>query len=1741
MKKVRYFFLALGAAVLGVLVAFGAAACGNGKREISLPAPSTGEVLVIVDGMPEAALGKVGDICLTRDGGTLWRKATETSWERVSYREYRFEGDALVVTFSDDTVGRYVMAAASEEGGCDHANLGELYTVYPAYCVVPGIGVRTCTDCGESFAEVIPANGTDHLYSHAQCAFCGAESAEPYTVSYELGDHAAGSEAPAAERYDVSETLALAEAPAAESGYAFSSWKVLGERFKAGSDVAIKDLVQYAAGEAITFTATWTETLDPDAEVLHVAGDEVDLNEDPYWGEAFKQELQANLEFENVENETVKVDPSAYAFTLSYIENGTIYYGDADEGEVGGLEKGDTTQPVVGSTYIAHGTLSLATSARGRYALRAADTGEYAFEAEVELLVRVRTVQIGVRDPNNNNVWHSTSDWTKWYTIEEALHEANAIGGSYETVIYLNGGENTVRTEFSRLDPAVTGYTDSSYFTVKDGVTLLLPVAAVDAEYAYTSGTNQTYKGAVTGFNATPAQGTRAALPEAYNKAANPFSELVIPAGVTLTVAEGGTLTVGAVTGAAVETSSDQARCVRLNEISANWSHLILEGTIESYGTVEAYGDITGNGTIEAYKDSTVLERFEALDWPNTKSAIGRYVGNQNVSPGQVIGDGNGLTTLGVDNPNEFPLENYRLVAISAVLRVHSGATYMGDVRVDTASERFNNTGTSFFANQQFIVSQITIAGPYKGGAEDEGIFLLKDGTVLTKTADPEAGRFSIEIDGDAVGGVVNLALQIYFATFVATSKTVKLPVSACLDIVVKNGTFESEHGYEFMGTTELDNYVGRPTGTTTLLSGSTLTLKEGANVILENADDGIIFYEGAKLTVGAGCSLEVGGKFGGEISGERGAKITLREGTTSASGYIGGTGNVWANRSSLQVEVSFEGDLITRAATGALAGGSELTAGMSYYHDGTKWIAGDTQFSVTYKYYYRGEDGALHEAEATDGSGNPTFVTPDQAFMLSSQGLTYADGYKFTGWYADEACTESIYAIDGLDLTDHTAYGLFEQVNVYNFEFNTNYNTLSGNAVETSDSSSGIEINPVPVSESKLNAFSYDGGIRAQDGDAQKPLYFLGWYFEHDGAWTAYSAEALQNAYGSLSEDVTVTLYAVWAQKVHVTFADAAVEYTYDAGYYMAGSSVSPVGYDNKNSDVTVFTYFVGWTAGDEALSAGSYTVPETAENGTTIALTASRNAKVHVTFTDGDYSFDGYYMAGTIAKPDGYENGNNDSAILTYFAEWVIGGDDSTEYVEGYPIPARTADGAEVSLTALRKNKIRATFTDTVAKFNAEGYYVPGNIIQFDNYVSGNDDLNVSTYFVGWMMNGDTENLLEFIPSDYEGDTLEITAYRKNKVAVTIERDSSAKEYWGNSKSIYSIAAEGVKSNGEAFSWIKTDEASQAKTVDKMVAYFMEGTSVTITIEYILVDNSGLANDGYKDVWYEVTIGGVAEGRVNLPTSQTKASREFVLEEGKDVEFKCGGTLDKATGGIVCLVEGTLVTLADGTQKKVEDLAQGDMLLAFNHFTGKYEASPLAVNIHAADPAMNCRVIYLTFSDGTKIGVITEHAFFDLDENEYVFIGEENAANYIGHRFVKVQSVGGEFVNGEVTLTGFEVKEEFVRRYSPVSGLFNVVTEGLLSFTEVINGEEFVHGAANIFEYGEGLKYNEEKMQADIETYGLYTYEDFADYMTEEEFEAGPWKYYKVAVGKGLVTWYDIIWNIQFFHSEWEAQGWN
>lgn len=180
--------------------------------------------------------------------------------------------------------------------------------------------------------------------------------------------------------------------------------------------------------------------------------------------------------------------------------------------------------------------------------------------------------------------------------------------------------------------------------------------------------------------------------------------------------------------------------------------------------------------------------------------------------------------------------------------------------------------------------------------------------------------------------------------------------------------------------------------------------------------------------------------------------------------------------------------------------------------------------------------------------------------------------------------------------------------------------------------------------------------------------------------------------------------------------------------------------------------------------------------------------------------------------------------------------------------------------------------------------------------------------------------------------------------------------------------------------------------------------------------------------------------------------------------------------------------------------------MLLAFDHEKGELVSARLFFNYHQnEDNIVTAPILDLRFDDGTQIGIHVDHGFFDLTLGKYVYINKDNYQGFIGHDFVTVDC--GKL--GKTRLVSGVVSIRTVRVYSPVSVYhLNVITNGLLSIT----GE--IEGWFNYFDYDSSLAYDKNKKQADIEKYGLYTYDEFKNYIRKEIFDLLPIPYQKIKV---------------------------
>ncbi len=274
---------------------------------------------------------------------------------------------------------------------------------------------------------------------------------------------------------------------------------------------------------------------------------------------------------------------------------------------------------------------------------------------------------------------------------------------------------------------------------------------------------------------------------------------------------------------------------------------------------------------------------------------------------------------------------------------------------------------------------------------------------------------------------------------------------------------------------------------------------------------------------------------------------------------------------------------------------------------------------------------------------------------------------------------------------------------------------------------------------------------------------------------------------------------------------------------------------------------------------------------------------------------------------------------------------------------------------------------------------------------------------------------------------------------------------------------------------------------------------TSRSIAIAYEFTDNNGGDTLKFSCTW-------------SIPYSKDKQYNYN--------SFTSDGTLtllESGSSGDGCVTPDTLITLADGTQKRVDELDGNENLLVYNLETGKLDSAPIM--FIDSDPASEYNIVKLIFADGTEVKIIYEHGFWDYDLNEYIYVRADNYADYVGHYFAKQN--GNELE--KVMLANVVVETERTMAYSPV-------TKGHLCYfvNGVLSMPGGVAGLFNIFEVDEQtMTYDFDLMQRDIETYGLFTYEELNSIveLPESMFNEAGGEYLKISIAKGRMTMDGLI----------------
>lgn len=224
------------------------------------------------------------------------------------------------------------------------------------------------------------------------------------------------------------------------------------------------------------------------------------------------------------------------------------------------------------------------------------------------------------------------------------------------------------------------------------------------------------------------------------------------------------------------------------------------------------------------------------------------------------------------------------------------------------------------------------------------------------------------------------------------------------------------------------------------------------------------------------------------------------------------------------------------------------------------------------------------------------------------------------------------------------------------------------------------------------------------------------------------------------------------------------------------------------------------------------------------------------------------------------------------------------------------------------------------------------------------------------------------------------------------------------------------------------------------------------------------------------------------------------------------------KSEGGSVCLLPNSLITMADGSYKFAKDLAKGDVLLTYNHMSGKFEGQKILANVIYKNTLQN--VITLTFSNGNKLEVATGHGLFNVNRNRYeIYYGEE-FIEHIGEQYIAINSDNFKYSKFEVvTLIDVKIEKKVIDKFSPVSEYnINCIANNMLTIPDDIEG---MFDAYEFSTIENGLKIDFEKFSKYVEIYGVYEYEDVANVLPKYLYDVLNFKYFKTYIGIGVITY--------------------
>ena len=1142
-------------------------------------------------------------------------------------------------------------------------------------------------------------------------------------------------------------------------------------------------------------------------------------------------------------------------------------------------------------------------------------------------------------------------------------------------------------------------------------------------------------------------------------------SVLTIPTGVTLNTTKN--IEIYAVIG---HQGSVKTRAVIMNH-----------GTININGaTIKAHGYLKGSGVINL-TNATVEDIFKTFDFK-----------------------GGGITYGIYDKTKDyFPINAYSLHNVSCKTIINVGSTYTAKYQFTMASLWFDGV-VNIIANTPLALFKLSSGYIEKSGANATGNTGLD---TITGSNQLAGQKEVIKICGNATDGTVIVEVSFLNKTIsMQTGTNNPLPISY-MEIHIGDGI---NHGNL---TLSASSYKFMPGSSVTVHEGSTLTTGGSTQLIFytvdqatlaetvrqyKNKEDVVTTYPFIYMTNyckdKVDSYLEVNGKatINGSISGTikssvEGAQFIANKISTD----ITVLDTVFDDDESLMLVVKYAA--VTARKTSSFlpmtAQGNLLTA------DNTVAM-GNLQASVVYKSKQSGEQyyWLSNANEKTiifnhnDGTGNVT--TLPVALYPNADGTGYIyvitandipnivrEHYVFSGWFDNN---NNQLVPDVTTISDNATFTARWEPVKYTITYQ--YFTEDGQEITT-----GI---------TNANKTTYDFGVTISlsaptvDTTAHPNLSFIGWFL--DAGFTQQITQISSTDFGDK------VIYGKFTNQqiveYHVTVNTGRTDVTMDTAqsklvlrgfetsctanipnFEVTWNKTKKYQLNNEflNDEYNFNSYFASWTL--------SYNLDGTAQTVENIAL----NGQIEIPGGATDINLTAQWTRKATLDVSLYDT--KDTLIKSK---------------EFYFMPSETA---------LTHNEIDKVLVGLLKYYEFE-YYTYNDVQSANITFEGSNVYEVKAYYLPYY----TINIIDAS----NNSTIKTVRLAPSETTYTLESSPDP----DNIKYVYTVNTSDASISDETTLKLPTDTYTEINvtrkaaklytitldlknaevTVKPLKTKYIAGEEITFSVSFTEPDNRN----------WKITD---SSGKTIKNGSAAVSNETFTMP---DSNVKITASSEDNS----CFIEGTLITLADGTKKKVEDLLPTDVFIAFDHETGKYVKANLLANIHALTEEEYVNVITLYFANGSSIGIVYEHGFYDKTLNKYVYIDAQNATEFIGHSFVTSKYVNGEMVTSSTVLTSVTTAMQKVKYYNPATVWhINLIANDFLTLSA---------GMTNLFEYDENMKYDSELMAKDIEKYGLYTYEDFKDYIPPAVFKVFPFKYYKVVVGKGEFKFEDIIFLINYYN---------